>query len=104
MPGADVNPYIAYAAAIAAGLDGIEQPDRAAGDVRRRRLLGARGSLGCRHSLAEAVGRFEPGVRWPARPSATDVVDHYVHFFNTEVAAHRRAVTDWERIRYFERI
>jgi glutamine synthetase len=32
------------------------------------------------------------------------VVDHYAHFFRTEEAAFRVAVTDWERRRYFERI
>ena len=33
-----------------------------------------------------------------------DVVDHYLHFYEVEVAAHRVAVSDWERARYFERI
>ena len=54
--------------------------------------------------------------RWP-RPRAyfeqsdfvrrtfgDDVTKHYVHFFQTEQAAYDRAVTDWERSRYFERI
>ena len=33
-----------------------------------------------------------------------DVVDHYTHFFRTEQEIFDRAVTDWERQRYFERI
>ena len=33
-----------------------------------------------------------------------DVVAHYTHFYTTEAEAYRRAVTDWERTRYFERI
>ena len=33
-----------------------------------------------------------------------DVVEHYAHFFGTEEALYRAAVTDWERRRYFERI
>ena len=33
-----------------------------------------------------------------------DVVAHYAHFFTTEAEAYRNAVTDWERVRYFERI
>ena len=37
-PGADANPYLAFAATLAAGLDGIEHQDRAAAGVRRRRL------------------------------------------------------------------
>jgi len=32
------------------------------------------------------------------------VVEHYLHFYRTEQAAFDQAVTDWERIRYFERI
>jgi glutamine synthetase len=31
-------------------------------------------------------------------------VEHYAHFFRTEVAQYDAAVTDWERTRYFERI
>ena len=33
-----------------------------------------------------------------------EVVEHYTHFFRTECEAYARAVTDWERKRYFERI
>ncbi len=33
-----------------------------------------------------------------------DVVKHYVHFYRGEQAAYDKAVTDWERKRYFERI
>lgn len=102
VPGADVNPYMAYAAAIAAGLDGIENRTEPAepfmGDV-----YSAEGLPQVPTSLAEAVDRFDQSAL--ARSAfGDDVVDHYVHFFNTEVAAHRRAVSDWERIRYFERI
>ena len=32
------------------------------------------------------------------------VVDHYLHFFKSELASYDRAVTDWELKRYFERI
>jgi glutamine synthetase len=32
------------------------------------------------------------------------VVEHYVRFFETEQIAYDKAVTDWERKRYFERI
>jgi glutamine synthetase len=102
VPGADVNPYLAYAAAIAAGLDGIERrtepPAPFLGDV-----YAAEGLPVVPTSLAEATDRFAASDL--ARSAFGDeVVDHYGHFFTTEVAAHRRAVTDWERIRYFERI
>ncbi len=69
IPGADANPYIVYAAALAAGLDGIEQPDRAAGDLPGRPL---RGRASCRRFRARCARRStnSSGATWRARPSA----------------------------------
>jgi glutamine synthetase len=102
IPGADVNPYLAYAAALASGLDGIEQgtepPPMFEGDAY------AAGDLpSVPRTLAEATDRFEASD-FARRAFGDDVVEHYVHFFRTEVAAFDAAVTDWERTRYFERI
>ncbi len=102
VPGADVNPYLAYAAIVAAGLDGIqrrvEPPPVFTGDVyaaaELARLPG---------SLREAVDGFAAGD-FARRAFGDDVVDHYAHFFRTEQGAYDRAVTDWERARYFEQI
>ena len=41
---------------------------------------------------------------WPARRSGTQVVDHYVNAARVETAAFDAAVTDWERVRGFERM
>ena len=100
--GADVNPYLAYAAVIASGLAGIEQqiepPPPYIGDV-----YAASDKLMLPGSLKEAVSCFESSEL--ARSAfGADVVAHYTHFFTTEAEAYRRAVTDWERTRYFERI
>jgi glutamine synthetase len=38
------------------------------------------------------------------RALGEDVVEHYLHFYRTEQDAYDKAVTDWERRRYFERI
>ena len=100
--GADVNPYLAYAAVIASGLAGIEQqiepPPPYIGDV-----YAASDKLMLPGSLEEAVRSFESSEL--ARSAfGADVVAHYTHFFTTEAEAYRRAVTDWERTRYFERI
>jgi glutamine synthetase len=102
IPGADVNPYLAFAAAIASGLDGIdrqtEPPERLDGDAYRADALPRVAS-----SLEEATEAFS--VSSFARAVFGDgVVDHYAHFHRTEAAAARSAVTDWERARYFERI
>jgi glutamine synthetase len=102
VPGADVNPYLVYAAAIASGLDGIERgtpaPAPVIGDVYA--------STDVPHvprTLRDATARFAASPF--ARASfGDDVVEHYAHFFGTEQAAFDRAVTDWERNRYFERI
>jgi glutamine synthetase len=102
IPGADANPYLTYAALLAAGLDGIErkldpgEPFR--GDAYRGgdlpRVPG---------TLADAVAELERSAF--ARSAFGDaVVDHLLHFARTELAGFEAAVTDFERVRYFERI
>ena len=101
IPGGDVNPYLAYAALIAAGLRGIEQrlePPPAhvgsayAADVQR--VPGA---------LRDAVAALEASAM--AREAfGDDVVDHYANTARVELAAFDSAVTDWERVRSFERL
>ncbi|GEM83942.1 glutamine synthetase family protein [Meiothermus hypogaeus] len=100
--GADLNPYLALAAALASGLAGIEQgltpPPIFQGDIYQARHLPR-----VPYTLGEAVegfahSAFAKGVLGEA------VHEHYTHFFRTEWQAFNRAVTDWERKRYFERI
>jgi glutamine synthetase len=54
-------------------------------------------------TLSEALGLFA-NSEFNQRTLGADVVEHYTHFFRTEQAAYDKAVTDWERRRYFERI
>jgi glutamine synthetase len=100
--GADANPYMALAAALAYGLDGIankiEPPELFVGDVYQARNLPR-----VPYTLAQATDTFEKS-EFAKRAFGADVVEHYAHFFRTEVAAYDKAVTDWERKRYFERI
>jgi glutamine synthetase len=102
IPGADVNPYIAFSALIASGLDGIEHetepPPPFIGDVYAAVELPA-----VPPTLSEAIERFETSA-FAKSAFGEDVAEHYVHFLRTEEAAYRGAVTDWERARYFERI
>ena len=101
-PGADCNPYLAFAAALASGLDGIrsrtEPPECFVGDVYAARHL-----QGLPTSLQEANERFRSST-FARGAFGDEVVDHYAHFFATEHGVFTRAVTDWERRRYFERI
>jgi glutamine synthetase len=102
IPGADANPYLALAASLASGLDGIakkiEPPEAFAGDVYAAKTLPR-----VPYTLAEAARLFESS-EFAKRAFGEDVVEHYAHFFRTEVAAYDKAVTDWELKRYFERI
>ena len=102
LPGADCNPYLVYAAAIASGLDGIynqlEPPPHFEGDVYQAKELPA-----VPVNLAEATDLFEKSAF--AREAFGDaVVDHYTRFFRTEEAARDESVSNWDRKRYFERI
>jgi glutamine synthetase len=102
IPGADCNPYLAYAAALASGLDGIrnriEPPECFTGDIYAARHLPR-----VPYTLAEATDKFAAS-EFAKCSFGEEVVEHYAHFFRTEQAAFNAAVTDWERRRYFERI
>jgi glutamine synthetase len=102
IPGADANPYLVYAGLLAAGLDGIDrrvepgQPFQ--GDAYRAADLPS-----VPGSLAEAIEILEASS-FVRRSFGDSVVDHLLHFARTELEAYAVAVTDFERIRYFERI
>ena len=102
IPGADVNPYLAFAASIASGLDGIknkiEPPACFIGDIYAAAHLPR-----VPYTLGEAVELFESST-FAQETFGKEVVEHYAHFYKTEQHAFDTAVTDWERKRYFERI
>jgi glutamine synthetase len=55
------------------------------------------------YTLTQAVELFERSD-FAKRAFGEEVVEHYSHFYRTEAQAYDKAVTDWERKRYFERI
>ena len=100
LTGADINPYLAIAASIAAGLDGVERElplpaatvNAYAGDA-----------PALPRTLAEATGRFRESQvarRW----LGADFVEHYAGTREWESRQFDKAVTDWELARYFESI
>ncbi|BBX74312.1 glutamine synthetase [Mycobacterium shinjukuense] len=100
--GGDVNQYLAVAAMIAGGLYGIERglqlPNPYAGNAYR-----AADVQRLPTTLAEAAALF--GESALAREAfGDDVVAHYLNNARVEVAAFNAAVTDWERMRGFERL
>ena len=100
-PGADANPYLAFAATLSAGLDGIrkriEPPPIFAGDA-----YAARDLPQVPGSLDEAIRELE-GSHWARETFGEAVIEHYLHFFRTEQQRFDRVVTSWERARYYER-
>ena len=102
IPGADCNPYLCFAAALASGLDGIankiEPPPLFAGDAYAAQSLPSVPA-----TLREATRVFDssPFIR---ETLGEEVAAHYTHFFEIEQSTFDTAVTDWERKRYFEQI
>lgn len=101
IPGADINPYLAFAATLAAGIKGIEDeiepPELFEGDVYEAADLPK-----IPYSLVEAIGELERSEMLRAA-FGDEVIEHYLHFFRTEQAKFDQVVTGWERERYFER-
>jgi len=101
VPGGDVNPYLAVAAMIAAGLHGVDNG-----------LTPAAAFAG--NAYASDAPRVPTTLReaaelWQASPIARAafgdaVVDHYANTAQVELIAFDAAVTDWERVRNFERM
>jgi glutamine synthetase len=100
IPGGDANPYLAFAALLAAGLNGVEQglelPPALEGNAYES------DAERFPHSLREAIAALESGTM--ARAAlGDDVVDHYLNYARTEQRLFDEAVTCYERERMFER-
>jgi glutamine synthetase len=102
VPGADVNPYLGFAACLAGGLSGIERK-LAPPPPQQGNVYEAQGVPPLPRTLDEAVDLLDRSAI--ARDMLGDAfVDHYVAMRRWEVEKHRRAVTAWERARYFEQV
>ncbi|MGH3037038.1 MAG: glutamine synthetase family protein [Gaiellaceae bacterium] len=100
IPGGDVNPYLGFAALLAAGLNGIEHglelPPALEGNAYES------DAERFPHSLREAIAALEEGTM--ARAAlGDDVVDHYLNYARTEQRLFDEVVTCYERERLFER-
>lgn len=101
IPGADANPYLAFAATLAAGLDGIENqiepPDIFQGDA-----YAADNLPSVPATLPEAISAFEDSELF-RKAFGEEVALHLLHFARTEQRKFDETVTNWERRRYLER-
>jgi glutamine synthetase len=101
LPGADVNPYLALAAMIAAGLHGIDnqlplEPAFEGNAYESDKPKVPHTMYAARDLFADsAIAREAFGQ---------DVVDHYLNRARVELDAYEAAVTDWEKFRGFERL
>ena len=101
VPGGDVNPYLALAALVAAGLHGIENELPLEPDFPGNAYASDKPRVPA--TLRDAADLFEKSSL--ARSAfGDDVVDHYTNAARVELAAFDAAVTDWERVRGFERL
>jgi glutamine synthetase len=102
MPGADANPYLAFAATIAAGLAGVRESLDCGEPYRGNAYLDVKLARLPSH-LREATDLFAHSDL--ARQAfGAEVVEFYVHHARLEQQSFSDAVTDWERQRYFEQI
>jgi glutamine synthetase len=101
IPGGDVNPYLAVAALVAAGLHGIENElplgpaftGNAYDSDKPRVPASLRDAADLLAQSKVALTAFGP-----------EVIEHYLNAARVELAAYAAAVTDWERFRGFERL
>ncbi|WP_088317334.1 glutamine synthetase family protein [Kineosporia sp. R_H_3] len=122
VPGGDVNPYLALAAMLGSGLQGIEQ------DMQLEPALVGNGYVAERTRVATTLRAARDafsqsptvktilGASGPRRPGAElgdvaeelrvaeEVVRHYTNMADVELRAYEAAVTDWELVRGFERL
>jgi glutamine synthetase len=100
-PGGDANPYLSFAAVLAAGLHGIEHRLEPGEEFKGNGYL-AKGYPRVPRSLYEAIDAFAEST--VARDAFGDlVVEHYLNAARVEQQTYDSVVTDWERERYLER-
>jgi glutamine synthetase len=101
MGGADLNPYLAFAALLAAGLAGVEQKLKLegayVGDAYQGKALRE-----VPKTLREATALMD-GSKMLRDAFGDNVIDHYVHTAKWEQFEYDRRITDWELKRGFER-
>ncbi|HWI70421.1 MAG TPA: glutamine synthetase family protein [Baekduia sp.] len=101
IPGADVNPYLGFAAMLAAGIDGIEHATDPGPELVGNAYEAA-GAEPFPSTLGEAVELWERST-FARRAFGDEVWKHYLNYGRTELRLFSQVVTDYERRRMFER-
>ncbi len=100
IPGGDVNPYLAVAGIIAAGLDGITKKMKLEPAFTGNAYVSD--SPRVPSTMNEALDLWEKSA-WVEETFGDEVQAHYANMARVEIAAYGKAVTDWELFRNFER-
>lgn len=101
VPGGDVNPYLAVAATLAAGLHGISE------ELPLEPMLDGNAYTSGKETVPSTLRdatELLAESKVAVDAFGQDVVDHYVNAARVELAAFESTVTDWERLRGFERL
>ena len=101
LPGADVNPYLAIAAMIAAGLHGIDAQLELEPAFEGNAYVSDKPQV---PKTLQAARELFAGSAVAREAFGQEVVDHYLNMADVELEAFHAAVTDWERFRGFERL
>jgi len=100
VPGGDVNPYLAVAGIIAAGLDGVKKKLKLEPAFTGNAYESDSSRVPA--SMSEALELWENSA-WIKETFGAQVQAHYANMARVEIAAYGKAVTDWELFRNFER-
>jgi glutamine synthetase len=101
VPGADVNPYLALAAMIAAGLHGLDAELELEPPLEGNAYAADKPQVPSTLGVARELFARSEVAR---RAFGDEVVEHYLNAARVELEAFEAAVTDWERVRGFERL
>jgi glutamine synthetase len=101
LPGADVNPYLALAAMIAAGLHGVDSKLELEPPVEGNAYTADKPHVPSNMYAARDLFAESEVAR---EAFGQEVVDHYLNRAQVELDAFEKSVTDWERFRGFERL
>lgn len=100
IPGSDVNPYLAFAASIASGLEGIEKkiepPKISVGNVYDDKSV-----VPAPKNLDRALDVFEKSD-FAKQFLGEEILKHYTNIYRVESNLYNRIVSDWEIKRYFD--
>ena len=101
VPGADINPYLALAAAVASGLYGVKNKLELKAEPIQGNGYEARGAVVLPANLQEAALKLKKSKIAP-EILGQGMVEHFVNTRLWEYRQFQQAVTDWELKRYFE--